>query len=1368
MPMLLQKRSVRAVAIATALAGLLTTSQAVAESDPVSPFALRTAPDGPDSDGDGIRNQDDLDDDNDGILDRDEGSVDADGDGVHDAASADTDGDGTPDVIDLDTDNDGVLDLIEARLDRAAVESLDIVTNGAIDIAIEVGANGVADVIETAADSGVRAFELPDVDDDGVPDFRDLDSDGDGIADLVEAGGTDADGDRRVDGFTDADGKGVDDRVQASALPIFDTDGDGTPDFRDTDSDGDTIDDRTESGGTTPPRDTDGDGAADYREQDSDGDGTPDRDEAPGGGEDDAGGDDGGGTAGEDGDGGGDGTAGGDGDGGTGGGGTTGGGDGSSDDDPRPDRDGDGRVNQEDLDDDNDGILDREEGLVDADGDGVADAASTDTDGDGTPDANDLDSDNDGVLDLVEGRLDAATIDELDQVVNGAIDIAVPVGSNGIADRIETAADSGQARAPLSDADGDGVPDFRDLDSDGDGIADLVEAGGTDADGDRRVDGFTDADGKGVDDRVQASALPIFDTDGDGTPDFRDTDSDGDTIDDRTESGGTTPPRDTDGDGAADYREQDSDGDGTSDRIEAGDDPSAPDDSNGDGTHDFQDPDVADGDGDDMDGDGVPDVVDADSDGDGLLDSVEGGVDSDGDGVTDERDRDSDNDGIGDAVEAFGGGASGVVLDSDGDGVPDYRDLDSDSDSVFDAYEADHFVLTAEGRLQSATAVDEQGLAAGSEDAATDTDGDGVPDYRDLDSDNDGIVDLFEVGAVDGDGDGRLDDLRDANGDGADDRLQQAISLWIDTDGDGVPDMRDLDSDDDSLFDIVEAHGGDGDLDHDGVIDAFVDADGDGLDDNVRAAGVGAGMRDTDGDGLPDQTDLDSDGDGVFDIVEAGGVDENGDGVVDREPTDGGLNDDDPDPATDLPDSDGDGTPDFQQATGGVETGLGGSGFGCSVVGPAGSRGGVFDPTLALLLGAALAFAGWRRRMARRTGRRTGRYMRSSFVRRPAALARAAGVGTLALATGGCGMIDMSGLGGRDGGFDRRVYVGGGVLVSQLEPDADGEDGIELDEDTSAGGSLAVGYDLSERFAVEGHVASLGEATFLPDGDVAYQVGGLSGLVYGLNDADDRLLREGFSVFGRLGVGTMRNQADVVEFERVNDFHFLAGAGVEYGLDNGLAVRGELVAHETDAKYAQLGLLYRFGEASTSARRAGAVRSAPAPAPAPAEDVASVGGGAEPSAVPSIASSAGAALDGDGDGVADAVDRCADTRAARPVDANGCDVLGGVVEGVGFESGSDTLTEGSRTVLSGVAETLRQFPVIDIAIEAHTDNQGAADGNLELSRRRALAVARYLASEGVEPARLRPRAFGESRPVASNATAEGRAANRRVEIAIVE
>ena len=60
--------------------------------------------------------------------------------------------------------------------------------------------------------------------------------------------------------------------------------------------------------------------------------------------------------------------------------------------------------------------------------------------------------------------------------------------------------------------------------------------------------------------------------------------------------------------------------------------------------------------------------------------------------------------------------------------------------------------------------------------------------------------------------------------------------------------------------------------------------------------------------------------------------------------------------------------------------------------------------------------------------------------------------------------------------------------------------------------------------------------------------------------------------------------------------------------------------------------------------------------------------------------------------------------------------------------------------------------------------QSAAAGNLELSKQRALAVARYLLGRGVEASRLQPEAYGESRPMVSNATAEGRAMNRRIEL----
>jgi len=981
----------------------LATVQAASSADNTSPFALRMAT-GPDSDGDGIRNQDDLDDENDGILDVDEGLVDADGNGVPDASSTDTDGDGTPDALDLDSDNDGILDLLESQGERELVRALDQVPNGAIDIGIDVGLNGIPNIIETAPDSGVLTYALADTDGDGVPDFRDRDSDSDGIYDVIEAGALDSDMDGRIDGFFDMDGKGVDDTIQVSALPIFDTDGDGVLDYRDTDSDNDGIPDRVEGGDNrSMPTDTDGDGAADYRESDSDGDGTPDRLES---------GDDPNAPIDSDGDGvpdfqdndpssndgGGQGTA------------------------RRPDRDADGIANQDDLDDDNDGILDVTEGGFDADGDGFLDANSRDSDGDGTPDAYDLDSDNDGILDNLEARLDFALVSSLDQKVDGAIDINVPVGSNGVADVIETSPDSGEVNYSLVDTDSDGTPDVIDIDSDGDGISDLVEAGGVDADNDGRIDNFFDADTKGVDDIVQATALPIFDTDGDGMPDFRDTDSDNDSLSDSVEAGAVpNQPLDTDNDGAADYREQDSDGDGVPDNGVVPDVPP-----------------VSDGDANiDTDGDGVNDDVDIDDDNDGIPDSIEGNVDSDNDGVFNQFDLDSDNDGLYDSQEAAvnigmvaaldtnddgriseaGTGNNGYadaletdaesgvpafnVVDSDADGILDFLDLDSDNDSIYDTGESNHIDSDSDGRLTSSVTVNEQGLAAGAGGALIDTDGDGVIDVRDLDSDNDGIVDLVEARGTDADGNGRLDNFSDANGDGADDGIQLTTTAMIDTDGDHVADFRDLDSDQDSLSDLLETQGASMDLNNDGVLDSFIDTNGDGLDDHL--IGNPVMLRDTDRDGIPDQVDLDSDGDGVTDLLEAGGVDNDADGVVDSmldsdgdglpdivdvDQTGGadvdndgiddvadvdfarGVDSDgdgmidllDPDsdgngfvgPAiandgqgepTQLPDADSDGTPDFQQSSGDVTIRSGASG--CSI---APTDQGASDPLFAVLL----------------------------------------------------------------------------------------------------------------------------------------------------------------------------------------------------------------------------------------------------------------------------------------------------------------------------------------------------------------------------------------------------------------------------------
>ena len=234
--------------------------------------------------------------------------------------------------------------------------------------------------------------------------------------------------------------------------------------------------------------------------------------------------------------------------------------------------------------------------------------------------------------------------------------------------------------APDRDTDHDGTPDYLDLDSDGDGISDGFEAGDTKLE------------------------TPPIDSDGDGTPDFEDSDSDGDGISDATE---TTGGFDTDGDLIPDYLDLDSDNDDASDLDEA---THGLDWRNKDSDGDT----ISDGDEGlgDPDHDGITSALDADSDGDGFSDAEEAGdalvdtspIDSDFDGVPDFLDLDADGDGLPDDKEAACGH---LKLDGDGDGYIDLVEVLTGSDPC-DAGDVplDHgvdfyFVLPYKGPEQS-------------------------------------------------------------------------------------------------------------------------------------------------------------------------------------------------------------------------------------------------------------------------------------------------------------------------------------------------------------------------------------------------------------------------------------------------------------------------------------------------------------------------------------------------------------------------------------------------------------------------------------------------------------------------------------------
>ncbi|MGC4117355.1 MAG: OmpA family protein [Myxococcales bacterium] len=151
--------------------------------------------------------------------------------------------------------------------------------------------------------------------------------------------------------------------------------------------------------------------------------------------------------------------------------------------------------------------------------------------------------------------------------------------------------------------------------------------------------------------------------------------------------------------------------------------------------------------------------------------------------------------------------------------------------------------------------------------------------------------------------------------------------------------------------------------------------------------------------------------------------------------------------------------------------------------------------------------------------------------------------------------------------------------------------------------------------------------------------------------------------------------------------------------------------------------------------------------------------------------------DADGDEIADIDDKCPDRPG--PAEADGCPKAkpwvvyeaGKLVlkDAVHFDSGRASIKKNSLPILDDLAALLKLHPEIKrVRIDGHTDNEGPAVMNLELSQKRAEAVVAYLISKGIEASRLSAKGFGLERPIASNATPLGRAKNRRVECSILE
>jgi len=390
---------------------------------------------------------------------------------------------------------------------------------------------------------------------------------------------------------------------------------------------------------------------------------------------------------------------------------------------------------------------------------------------------------------------------------------------------------------------------------------------------------------------------------------------------------------DNDQDGVVDGLDADDDNDGIPDSIENGG-VSANSDADNDGILNYRDPDFCTPNSKgvcanlDKDGDGIINQFDLDSDNDGIPDLVEaGGVDTNGDGRVDYtgtfKSNDSNGDGMINRYDVSTGGVALGSLDSDGDGILNLFDLDSDNDGVPDIVEAGGTDVNNDGSVDTTTDSDKDGWAdaidgdIGNDGVAensaavliltgVDANNDGRPDSYtrgdfdrdgklnayDLDSDGDGILDIWEAGfnAYDSNNNGLLNSsdagYADLNKDGWFDAIDALSSLTlINTDGTGLPDYLDIDADDDGITDNIEAQAS-------ATYKAplYVDADSDGIDDqydnNAGAFGgsTGNGLQpvNTDGTDQPDFRDTDADNDNDPDRIE--GNDLNGNHKADDVP----------------------------------------------------------------------------------------------------------------------------------------------------------------------------------------------------------------------------------------------------------------------------------------------------------------------------------------------------------------------------------------------------------------------------------------------------------------------------------------------------
>jgi OOP family OmpA-OmpF porin len=201
------------------------------------------------------------------------------------------------------------------------------------------------------------------------------------------------------------------------------------------------------------------------------------------------------------------------------------------------------------------------------------------------------------------------------------------------------------------------------------------------------------------------------------------------------------------------------------------------------------------------------------------------------------------------------------------------------------------------------------------------------------------------------------------------------------------------------------------------------------------------------------------------------------------------------------------------------------------------------------------------------------------------------------------------------------------------------------------------------------------------------------------------------------------------------------GGGVKYWVTDNFALKAE-VRHAIKFQGGDNNMFYSLGFTIPFG-----AKSAPVAAVKP-----------EPKPAPVVAQ---APIDSDGDGVYDDKDKCPNTPKGTVVDADGCPKI--IRLNVNFAFDKSVVKPEFMPKIQEVADFMKQNPGYRVVLEGHTDSKGSDAYNMKLSDQRAKAVERIIETLGVPAAKVTTEAYGESKPIATNETEEGRAENRRVD-----